>query len=187
MRAPLLLVGFTLIASMSLSLTGCSGASGDPGKPSPTPSATYAVPAETARPDETVIKAPAVTDGLMRFRVLAFRDGMPSLVGSHAEWPAKGQYVRIRVLVESIDRSNQQFDARQQLAIASDGRSFHIDLAAQTTKRQPFELVVGSFVRMEFDLWFDVPKDAKITKMRLFGEPPLGVIGKSKGVEVTIR
>ncbi|GGL10337.1 hypothetical protein Sme01_32240 [Sphaerisporangium melleum] len=185
MRAPLLPVGLTLIASLTLS--GCSSAAGSPGTPSPSPSATYLVPPQTARPDETVIKAPLVTDGLMRFRVLAFRDGMPSLVGSHAEWPAKGQYVRVRVLIESIDRSNQKFDAKEQLAVASDGRTFHVDLAAQTTKRQPFELQVGSFVRMEFDLWFDVPKDVKITKMRFFGDPPLGVIGRSKGVEVTIR
>ncbi|WP_248964912.1 DUF4352 domain-containing protein [Sphaerisporangium perillae] len=182
MRAPLLLLSFAAIAS--LFLTGCSGG---PAKPAATPSPTYEIPAETARPDESVIKAAPVVDGQMRFRVLAFRDGMPSMFGSHAEWNAKGQYVRVRVLIESTDRTNQKFDAKQQLLVAADGRTFHIDSFGQAIKRQPDELPVGSFVRMEFDLWYDVPKDAKITKIRFFGDPPLGAIGPSKGIDVALR
>ena len=82
----------------------------------------------------------------MRFRVLSFQDAMPILFGSHAEWNAKGQYVRVRVLIESTDRTNQQFDAKQQLLVGSDGRTFHIDAFAQAIKRQPDVLPVGSFV-----------------------------------------
>lgn len=181
-RVPLLLTGFT--ASAVFLLSGCSG---EPAKPAATPSPTYVVPAETARPDEIIIKASPVVDGQMRFRVLGFRDGMPSMFGSHAEWNAKGQYVRVRVLIESTDRTNQKFDAKQQLLVASDGRTFHIDTFGQAIKRQPDELPVGSFVRMEFDLWYDVPKDAKITAIRFFGDPPLGAIGPSKGVDVRLR
>ncbi len=176
------MLGFTAFAAISLS--GCSGG---PAKATPSPSPTYVIPAEAARPDETVITAKPVVDGQMRFRVLGFRDGMPSIFGSHAEWNAKGQYVRVRVLIESTDRTNQRFDAKQQLLVASDGRTFPIDDAAQTTKRQPGELPVGSFVRMEFDLWYDVPKDVRVTKIRFFADPPLGAIGPSKGVDVPLR
>ncbi|WP_344938844.1 DUF4352 domain-containing protein [Sphaerisporangium flaviroseum] len=183
MRAPLVLLGLTVVATLS---TGCSSG---PAKSAatPTPAATYMIPAQTVRPDETVIKAAPVVDGQMRFRVLGFHDGMPSMFGSHAEWNAKGQYVRVRVLIESTDRTNQKFDAKQQLLVASDGRTFGIDTFAQAIKRQPDELPVGSFVRMEFDLWYDVPKDVRVTKIRFFADPPLGAVGPSKGVDVPLR
>jgi hypothetical protein len=180
-RAPLVVLGLTVAVSL---LCGCSGA---PAKPAPSPSPTYEIPPETARPDETVIKAKPVIDGQMRFRVLSFQDRMPSLVGSHAEWPAKGQYVRVRILIESTDRTNQKFDAKQQLLVAADGRTFHIDNFAQAIKRQPDELPVGSYVRMEFELWYDIPKDANATKMRFIADPPLGAMGPSKGVDVALR
>ncbi|MEO3812851.1 DUF4352 domain-containing protein [Sphaerisporangium sp. B11E5] len=170
---------------VTLAIASCSG---EPAA-APTPAAprTYLIPAETARPDETVIKAAPVVDGQMRFRVLGYSDGMPSMFGSHAEWNAKGYYARVRVQIESTDRTNQKFDAKQQLLVASDGRTFHMDTQGQAIKRQPDELPVGSFVKMQFDLWYDYPKDARITAIRFFGDPPLGAIGPSKGVEVRLR
>ncbi|MCW2877676.1 MAG: hypothetical protein JWQ95_1776 [Sphaerisporangium sp.] len=181
-RAPLVILGFTVAASMTLS--GCSSG---PGKTAPSPSPTYVIPAQTARAEETVITEKPVVDGQMRFRVLGFHDGMPIMFGSHAEWNAKGQYARVRVLIESTDRTNQKFDAKQQLLVASDGRTFHVDNFAQAIKRQPDEIPVGSFVRMEFDLWYDIPKDVKATRIRFFADPPLGAIGPSKGVDVRLR
>ncbi|MBP2702262.1 DUF4352 domain-containing protein [Microbispora sp. RL4-1S] len=182
--------GTTVLLLGLVSASCLIGCSGDPGKaapsPSPTPSRTYVIPPEAARADETVVTAEPVIDGQMRFRVLGYSHGMPSLFGSHAEWNAKGAYARVRVLIESTDRTSQKFDAKQQLLTASDGRTFSIDFQAQTIKRQPFELFVGSFVRMEFDLWYDVPKDAKITGIRFFADPPLGAIGPSKGVPVPL-
>ncbi|GII76924.1 hypothetical protein Sru01_19060 [Sphaerisporangium rufum] len=168
-------------------LSGCSDRAAGSGVATPSPVATYVIPAQTARADETVIRAAPVTDGQMRFRVLGFEDGMPSLFGSHAEWNAKGQFARVRILIESTDRTNQKFDAGQQLLVTADGRTFHVDDFVQAIKRQPDEIPVGSFVRMEFDLWFDVPKDARITAIRFFADPPLGAIGPSKGVQVALR
>ncbi|MEV0968549.1 DUF4352 domain-containing protein [Microtetraspora glauca] len=176
-------VGCLMVTAVVIALL--SGCSDTPAKPAAAP--TYPLPAQTARPDETVITAPPVIDGQMRFRVIGYRDGMPSTFGSHAEWNAKGQFVRVRVLIESTDRTNQKFDAKQQLLVASDGRTFHVDNFSQAMKRQPDELPVGSFVRMEFDLWFDVPKDARIVKVRFVADPPLGASGPSKGVDVPVR
>ncbi|MFC6082862.1 DUF4352 domain-containing protein [Sphaerisporangium aureirubrum] len=180
MRSP-----WGLCALLVLPLLG--GCSGEPAAaPAPAPR-TYLIPAETARPDETVIKAAPVVDGQMRFRVLGYNDGMPSMFGSHAEWNAKGQYARVRIMIESTDRTNQKFDSKQQLLVASDGRTFHTDIQGQAIKRQPDEIPVGSFVKMQFDLWYDVPKDARIVAIRFFGDPPLGAIGPSKGAEVRLR
>ncbi|GII65753.1 hypothetical protein Skr01_58380 [Sphaerisporangium krabiense] len=182
-RAPIFVLGL----AAALLASGCTATPAAPATPSARPSPTYAIPAETARPGETVITAKPVVDGQMRFRVLGFQDGMPSIVGSHAEWNAKGQYARVRVLIESTDRTNQKFDAKQQLLVAADGRVFHVDDFTQAIKRQPDEIPVGSFVRMEFDLWYDVPKDARITAIRFVADPPLGAIGPSKGVDVPLR
>ncbi|MBX6386496.1 MAG: DUF4352 domain-containing protein [Microbispora sp.] len=167
--------------------SACSGgpaASGGAASPSVTP--TYVLPQETARFGETVIRPSPAVDGMTRFWLIGFRDGMPSLLGSHAEWPAKGRFARARIVLQNTDRTYAKFEAKRQVLVASDGREFHVDNSAQEIKRQPDEIMVGSFVRMEFDLWFDVPKDARITKLRLYGEPPFGSVTPTKGVEFPI-
>lgn len=128
-----------MLATVAATLAVASCSTEPAATPTPAPR-TYLVPPETARPDETVVKATPVVDGQMRFRVLGFSDGMPSIFGSHAEWNAKGLYTRVRVLIESTDRTNQKFDAKQQLLVAADGRTFHVDTQAQAIKRQPDEL-----------------------------------------------
>ncbi|MFF3664840.1 DUF4352 domain-containing protein [Microtetraspora malaysiensis] len=163
--------------------TGCSD---PPAKPAATPH-TYSLPAETARPGESVLRPSLVTDGATRFWLIGFQDGMSSLIGSHAEWNAKGQFASARIVVQNVDRTNQKFEAKRQLLVASDGRVFHVDSFTQAMKRQPDEMMMGSFVRTEFDLWFDVPKDARITKVRLFGAPPFGSVTPSEGVELPVR
>ncbi|MDH2428541.1 DUF4352 domain-containing protein [Sphaerisporangium sp. TRM90804] len=178
--------GWGCAAALVATLAACSGGASGSAAPAATPSPTYMIPPATARPGEIVITAKPVVDGQMRFRVLGFQDGMAAMFGSHAEWEAKGRYARVHLMIESTDRTNQKFDAKEQLLVAADGRTFHVDDFGQAIKRQPDEIPVGSFVKMEFDLWFDVPKDAKITAVRLFADPPLGAIGPSKGVDVPL-
>ncbi|GLW97388.1 DUF4352 domain-containing protein [Microtetraspora sp. NBRC 16547] len=172
-----------LVAVVTAGLaTGCSEA---PAKP--VPAHTYALPAESARPGEKVITPSLAVDGLTRFWLIGFQDGMSSVIGSHAEWNAKGRFASARIVVQNVDRTNQKFEAKRQLLVASDGRVFHVDNSTQAIKRQPDEVMIGSFVRMEFDLWFDVPKDAEIVKLRLFGEPPFGSVTPPKGVDIPVR
>ncbi|WP_067177039.1 hypothetical protein [Microtetraspora niveoalba] len=176
------LLAVTTVTAGAL-VTGCSD---PPPKPAAT-AHTYLLPAETARPGERVLRPSLVTDGATRFWLVGFQDGLSSLIGSHAEWNAKGRFASVRIVVQNIDRTNSKFDAKRQLLIASDGREFPVDSFTQAMKRQPDEMMIGSFVRTEFDLWFDVPKDATITKVRLFGAPQFGSVTPSKGVELPVR
>jgi hypothetical protein len=53
-------------------------------------------------------------------------------------------------------------------------------------KRQPDTLPLGAEVRIETDLWFDIPKEAKVTAIRLYGDPPLGSRAATDGAEVPL-
>ncbi|MEU4698494.1 DUF4352 domain-containing protein [Nonomuraea dietziae] len=179
MRRPL------LIACVVAALASCSP---EPAKPQAKPQAkpTYDLPARQVRANETPIHAAPVNDGDARFQVIGLQAGQASLSGSHAEWPAKGQFVTVRVVVENPGRSTSRFDARKQRLITADGRAFPIDDPAQITKRQPLEIPVGSGVRIELDLWFDIPKDATPAAVKLYGDPPIGY-PSTEGVQVPLK
>ncbi|MGW5684500.1 DUF4352 domain-containing protein [Nonomuraea sp. NPDC003754] len=169
MRRPVLTA--CALVALSALLAACSPAP-PPAKPQASP--TYDLPARPVRVNEVPIHAAPVTDGDTRFQVIGLQTGQASLSGSHAEWPAKGQFVTVRVVVENPGRSTSRFDARKQRLVTADRREFPISDTAQITKRQPVEIPVGAGVRMEMDLWFDIPKDARPTAVKLYGDPPIG-------------
>ncbi|MEU4534158.1 DUF4352 domain-containing protein [Streptosporangium sp. NPDC023825] len=185
MRGPLiLLTGAALAAAL---LSGCAGAEpAAPASPPGTPTPTYELPPRPVRPGEIPVRSAPVTDGDTRFQVVGLQKGLSGFFGSHAEWQAKGQYVVVRILVENPGRTNARFDAKRQKLIASDGAAYAIDKFAQAIKRQPDELPLGAQVRIELDLWYDIPKEAKVSAIRLFGDPPLGVTGGTDGVQVPL-
>ncbi|MCS7478150.1 DUF4352 domain-containing protein [Umezawaea endophytica] len=150
-------------------LTACTA--NDPAPP-PSPR-TYSPPPETARADETVLHLPAVTDGDTSFVALGLTSGMDMVIGSHAEWQAKGQYVRVRLLVTSNGRSTVLYDARRPVLIDSAGREHATDVQAMSIKRQPDKVELGFTVKLEHDVYFDIPDDAKPAKLRVFGGPTL--------------
>lgn len=162
-------------------LTSCGP---EPEKPQTRP--TYDLPPRQVRVNETPIHAAPVTDGDARFQVIGLQSGQASLSGSHAEWPAKGQFVTVRVVVENPGRSTSRFDARKQLLVTADGRTFPVDDTAQITKRQPREISVGAGVRIEMDLWFDIPKNAQPAAVKLYGDPPIGY-PSTEGVRVPLK
>lgn len=156
---------------VALSAAACTnGAAEQP--PTTTPK-TYAVPPETARPDETVLHLAATQDGDTSFVPLGFTAGFGTVIGHHAEWQAKGQYVRIRLLVTSTGRSTVLYDARRPLLIDATGAEHKVDTQAMAIKRQPDKVDLGSQVKLEHDLYFDIPKDAKPAKLRVFGGPTM--------------
>ncbi|MEU0486422.1 DUF4352 domain-containing protein [Streptosporangium sp. NPDC006013] len=185
MRAPLIL--FTGVALAVTVLSGCTA--GEPAasaSPSATPTPTYELPPRPVRPGESPIRAAPVTDGDTRFQVIGLQKGLSGFFGSHAEWQAKGQYVVVRILVENPGRTNSRFDAKRQQLITANGTVHTIDRFAQATKRQPDTLPLGAQVRIEMDLWYDIPKEAQVSAIRLFGDPPLGVGGTTDGVRVPL-
>ena len=143
-------------------------------EPAPPPSPkTYSPPPETARADETVLHLPTATDGDTSFVALGLTTGIEMVIGSHAEWQAKGQFVRVRLLVTSNGRSTILYDARRPVLIDAAGGEHTTDTQAMTIKRQPEKVDLGSAVRLEYDVYYDVPDDAKPAKLRVFGGPTL--------------
>lgn len=135
---------------------------------------TYELPARAVRMRETPLRLAPRNDGSLVFTPIGYRDGIPSILGSHAEaGPTKGRFVRVRVVVENLDRTTRFFESAPQRLIAADGREFAPEDSAMQVKRQPLRIAVGSGVRLEFDLWFDLPRDADPAELRLYGDPPL--------------
>jgi Domain of unknown function (DUF4352) len=185
-RNPLILFTGAAIASSAV-LAGCTGT--DPARsasPTATPTPTYELPPRPVRPSERPIAAQPVNDGDTRFQVIGLQTGLSGFFGSHAEWQAKGQYVVVRIVVENPGRANSRFLAKRQKLITADGATHNVDDFAQAIKRQPDTLPLGAEVRIEMDLWFDIPKEAKVTAIRLFGDPPLGSRTATDGAEVPL-
>ncbi|MBG0817461.1 DUF4352 domain-containing protein [Planomonospora sp. ID82291] len=146
----------------------------------------YALPPRPVRPGETRITAAPVQDGDTRFQVIGLQKGLSGFFASHAEWQARGQYVVVRIVADNPGRTNSRFDAKRQRLLTSDGTAHPVDAFAQATKRQPDAFLLGAGVRVEMDLWFDIPEEASVTAVRLYGDPPLGYT-RTDGATVPLR
>ena len=164
----------------ALVLTGCSGSGHAKGPPS------YPVPAETAREGESVLQGRTGQSADMRFTVIGFREGMTDVMGTHAAMNAKGAFTRIRLLAVNTGRDIQVFDTWKQRLVTTDGRAHSPDVNATMVKRQPERLSVGAAMRVEFDLWFDVPRGAKSRAVRLSGSPPVGAVSQPPPAEIKL-
>jgi hypothetical protein len=167
-----------------LLLAGCST-----GEPAPAPSSTsatptYEIPPQPVRPDEIPLKLPLKNDGDTQFVLIGLTKALPSLTGSHIDFNAKGRFWRIRVLATNNGRTNVDFDTRKQLLITQDGATYIPDDPAMTVKRQPDKFVLGANVRVEFDLYYDIPVDAKPKALKVFGGRTLTDQDDAEGTEM---
>lgn len=164
-------------------LTGCSGDDDDGGAAAPT----YQLPARTARPDERAVRPVTAVDGDTAFTVIGVTTGLPELAGSHADVKAeKGQFVRIRVVVVNNGRTTALVDVMKQRLRTSDGGSHTPDLNAMLIKRQPQRFDAGASVRVEFDLWYDVPAAARPVGLTLYGGSTLTDLKDQQGTELRL-
>ena len=85
---------------------------------------------------------------------------------------AQGAYTRVRLVLENVDRSDHDFDYSHQLLVTADGKTYAPDQQATFIERQPTKMTVGAGVRIEFDLLWDIPKNAVARAVRFFGDPP---------------
>jgi hypothetical protein len=183
MRVGPLAGGLVLIA---VAVTGCSTAE-TPAKAPPSSSATYVEPPRKVRPDEIPLNGKPVQDGDTVFSLVGLSEHMPTLIGSHVEFQAKkGQFVRIRLVVVNVGRSGVLFDPQRQLLVLGDGSTAVPDLPTMITKRQPAQFDLGAAVRVEFDLYYDVAKDAKPVALRAFGGPTLTDMKDEEGTDIKI-
>jgi hypothetical protein len=151
---------------------GLAACSGRPAAPAPAPTPTYPALPRPVRFGEVPVNTPTVHDGTLQFTVIGYTDNLSEVFGSHAEWFPHGRYAMVRLVLENTARIQQNFQARRQMLRTADGRSYAADRDAANIKRQPWEQLVGSEVRIEFDLYYDIPKDAKVTAIRFYADPP---------------
>ncbi|HEV2780148.1 MAG TPA: hypothetical protein VGX25_12215 [Actinophytocola sp.] len=166
-------------------LAACTPAATDAGPPSST-SATYPLDPRPVRPDEIPLRLPPVVEGDTSFTLIGLTKGISSLVGSHAEWNAKGQYYRIRLVITNVGRSSVPFDTARQLLVLSNGSTVAPDPQAMLIKRQPGQFDLGAAVRVEFDLYYDIAKDATPTALRVFGGPTLTDGNDEQGTDIPL-
>ncbi|MGW7209305.1 DUF4352 domain-containing protein [Streptomyces sp. NPDC054837] len=139
-----------------LLLTGCGG--GDSGGSTPS----------SASPSQSPSRA--YKDGHLTFTVLSLRCGITGVTGSHADAPPQGQFCAARLRVENRDPNYHVYEsARQHLAGVSGDRA-RPDSFAMAVRRQSDTVKLGGHTLMEVELWYDVPKDAKATGLRVSGD-----------------
>lgn len=114
------------------------------------------------RTSEAAGPAMEVSDGPLAFRVIAWRCGLLAVAGDHADWLPDGQYCRLRVRVENRERAPTNFNAADQQLVDSHGQVHAADMNSTQIADQPTSIEVKGGAAYEFDLWFDVPKDADI-------------------------
>jgi hypothetical protein len=165
MRLRSLTVAVIVLASVQ----GCSSSS--PSAPPATKSPeTYTESPRPVRLDEKAVRSPAVNSGDTLFQVLGVTANQPHIAGSHAEVDSKnGQYVRIRVLLTNLGRTTSTLKLNKQQLITQDGAAFTPDAETMGIKRQPVVPELGTAVRLEFDLWYDIAKNLVPKTLRVVG------------------
>jgi uncharacterized protein DUF4352 len=166
---------------LGVAVAGCAGAP----EPAPEP-AVYALAPRPVRPDEKPLVPGPTPEGDTVFELIGLTTGMPSILGHHTEFQAKGQFVRVRLVVSNAGRNSIPFDANRQLLLTSAGTEHAPDSQAMLIKRQPSRIDIGSANRFEFDLYYDIPKDATPTALRAFGGPSLADFSDLTGVDIRI-
>ncbi|TDB88057.1 DUF4352 domain-containing protein [Actinomadura sp. KC216] len=177
-------VPLTIAAAAALAGAVAFAGSAGSGKATATPS--YSIPAERVREGESVPEGKTGRSADMTFTVIGFREGMTEVMGTHAAMESQGTFTRIRILAVNTGRDIQVFDTWKQRLVTTDGRAHSPDVNATMIKRQPERLSVGSFMRAEFDVWFDVPRGAKVKAVRLYGSPPVGAVRDPAPAEIAL-
>ncbi|WP_410644555.1 hypothetical protein [Amycolatopsis sp. lyj-346] len=161
-------------------LAGCEAA---PSTPAPT---TYELPPRQVRPDETALKLPPAKNGDTAFTLLGLAAGLPSITGSHTEFPAKGQFVRLRLVITNTGTSSVLFDTKRQLLVDDQGTARPPEEQAMLIKRQPGQFDLGHGVRVEFDLYWDIPQGRKPVTVRVFGGPTITDMKNLNGTDIKL-
>ncbi|WP_194913817.1 hypothetical protein [Catenulispora rubra] len=119
---------------------------------------------ETLRPKEVVLPSEGpYTSGKIVLVPLRLTCGLSTIIGTHGEEQANGQYCMIRVALTDDDTFTHTFDVRKTALTTTAGASIPVAYEAQEVERQPLQLPeVGRSDRYEFDIYYDVPRDATV-------------------------
>jgi hypothetical protein len=163
-------------------LAGCTTA-----PPPPAPVATYPLAARPVRNGERPLLPASTTEGDTVFELIGLTTGMPSVVGIPAEWPAKGRFARVRLVISNAGRNSIPFDANRQLLRTADGAEHAPDPQAMLIKRQPGRFELGPTDRLEFDLYYDIPPEASPAALHVFGGASLTDFADATGTEIPLN
>ncbi len=159
---------------------GCSAS-----PPAPPPNPVYQLPPRPARPSETALAMRPTREGDTEFTLIG-RTELGTILGSHAEFSPKGRYVRIRLVVVNVGRSGVDFDTARQQLITADGVAHDVDGQAMLIKRQPQKFDLGANVRVEFDLYYDLPAGARPVALRVHGGPTLADLIDAESTDIPL-
>ena len=118
----------------------------------------------TMRPKEIMLPSQdPYTSGKILLVPLRLTCGFSTIIGTHGEQQAAGQYCRIRIALTGNDAFTHTFDVARTTLTTTAGTSIGYSHEAQEVKRQPEQIApVGSHDRYEFDIYYDVPRDVTV-------------------------
>jgi hypothetical protein len=165
-----------LLAVTALAATGCGGSS----------SRHYKLPPQPLPSGETALSGKNATIGEVGYTVIGLRTKLGEVIGSHGSWIPHGQYVRVRILMVNHGRERHDFDPGRQLLVTADGKAYSPSTdAMQISRGVSGKQSIASQELRAFDLWFDVPHNATVRALRVFGDPSSSRLGDQlKGAAV---
>jgi hypothetical protein len=175
MRRPLwVIVGLVLLlgglgGGFALGRAGRVGKPADAARPAafrPTGLAVAWTPREGERP---LTVAPILDDNL-QLQPLGITCHLTAVFGTHAEAPPTGQFCRLALAVANHDLEYHTWEASGQTLVDATGKQYPPAGDPMAIKRQPTEVKMGGRLTLWIDCWYDVPRDAKITGVRLRGD-----------------
>jgi hypothetical protein len=158
-------IAASVTAATALALAGCSTGAATPAQPPASP--TYLQAPRTARPFETPLATASATGPQVTVSVIGLRVHLLSIIGTHAEWLPKGEYERLRIALDNGMSTFRSFSTERLLLVDATGRTYRPDYDAMNIARQPKVATVPAQGRLEMDLWYDLPKDSKVSALRV--------------------
>ncbi|MFF9814375.1 hypothetical protein [Streptomyces sp. NPDC014006] len=144
-----------LVLAAAVGAAGCEATAGAP-------------PSASARPSH---RAPGEhRDGHLVFTVLALRCGLTAVAGTHSEAQPDGQFCTARLRVRNADPAFHTYVAAQQRLVNADGALARPDSFAMAVRRQHERVEIGGHDLIEIEVWYDVPKRARVTGLRVTGD-----------------
>ncbi|MFI2431256.1 hypothetical protein [Streptomyces sp. NPDC018693] len=109
-------------------------------------------------------------DGHFLFTLLSLRCGIAEVTGSHSGAAPDGQFCAVRLRVDNPDPNFHTYVAGKQRLEGVSGRRGQPDSFAMAVRRQHEEVQIGGHALIEVELWYDIPRDADVTGLRVFGD-----------------
>ncbi|MEV5753408.1 DUF4352 domain-containing protein [Actinoallomurus sp. NPDC052308] len=157
----------TPLLALTLAAAGCGHSARD-----------YTIPPQALPEHETPLKGRTATIGEVTYTAIGVRTKIPEVIGSHASWIPHGQYVRVRLLMVNHGRERHDLDPSRQRLITADGTAYAPSIDAMQISRAPAGVqTIASQEMRAFDLWFDVPANAKVKALRVLGDPSSSRLG----------